>query len=153
MDMSSAEAPLGIVVMVESPYSGDIPRNIRYLQLCHIDAAKRNEIPYSSHSYMTQHPLAKDFFVPDDNDKWDILTRDVAINQSQVIRWRCDMSVFYTDRGWSRGMIAARDYCQRHGLAYEERTLDVDAVAIMSPLLTREVCQAIINGNYEKFLQ
>ena len=55
------------VVMIESPYSGDIDRNIRYLALCGFDSAiLHDECAYASHGWMTQHPRSKDFFV----SKW-----------------------------------------------------------------------------------
>lgn len=69
------------LVMVESPYSGDIDRNVRYLQIALADAEiNHNECPYASHAYMTQHPRCKNYFVSDYDAKWDILTREQAIS-------------------------------------------------------------------------
>ena len=48
------------VIMIESPYSGDSDRNIRYLVLCGFDdAILHDECGYASHGWMTQHPRAK----------------------------------------------------------------------------------------------
>jgi hypothetical protein len=143
------------LVMVESPYSGDIDRNVRYLQLCHIDCSiVRGEVPYSSHSYMTQHPRAKSMFVSDYDAKWDILTREEAIAASQLVRARCDKTVFYTDRGWSSGMKAAKIFCQTHGLPFEERTLNIPALAAKASFLTEAFCQAVVgNQAYEQYLE
>lgn len=143
------------VTMVESPYSGNIDRNVRYLLICHFDCAVvHREVPYSSHSYMTQHPRAKRFFVSDDEKKWDVLTRDQAIESSHIIRKRCDRTVFYTDLGWSTGMKAAKEFCQTNGLPFEERRVDVAAIASKVAFLTETFCRAIIDGKaYDQFLE
>jgi hypothetical protein len=131
----------GKVVMIESPYSGDLDRNVRYLGICMADAGVLyGECPYASHAYMTQHPRARGFFV--------------SIERSQWMWHRCDATVFYTDRGWSRGMTAARDYCLIHKLPYEERRVNVaklsEKVAFMSPTF----CNAVISNTlaYDAFL-
>ena len=83
------------LVMLESPYSGDIDRNIRYLDLALVDSELNyNECPYASHAVMTRHPRAKSYFVSDYDDKWNILTRDNAIKVSQNFRHVCTKSVF-----------------------------------------------------------
>lgn len=141
--------------MIESPYSGDIDRHIRYLALCGFDAAVLNdECYYASHGLMTQHPRAKNVFVSDYDKKWDILRRDQAIELSQRIRKRCDKTVFYTDLGWSYGMKMAKEYCQQHNLPFEERTLDVERLSERIPFFSEEFCRAIIDQDkkYEGYL-
>ena len=45
------------IIMIESPYSGDIDRNIRYLDIAIADATiNYEECPYASHGAMTRHP-------------------------------------------------------------------------------------------------
>lgn len=141
--------------MIESPYSGDIDRNIRYLNLCIADAGLlRNEVSYASHLAMTQHPRCKKFYVSDFVEKWNVLTREQAIDASQRVRRRCDKTVFYTDLGWSGGMNAAKFYCTLHGLPQEERKLDVDALAEKVPAFEKKFVNAIISGeDYKKFLE
>lgn len=143
------------VVMVESPYSGDIDRNIRYLQLCHIDCAlNHNEVPYSSHSYMTQHPRAASMFVSDYDPKWDMLTREQAIESSHAIRRRCDVTLFYTNLGWSSGMKAALLHCVQHKLPYQERSVDTKAIASKCVYLSETFMDAVICGDpYQTFLE
>ena len=142
--------------MIESPYSGDIDRNIRYLALCSYDAALlHNECPYASHQSMTQHPRATNLFVSDYDSKWDVLTRESAIAFSQRIRRRCDKTVFYTDRGWSTGMKAAKQFCIDNNLPYEERTLNVAGLSSRVPFCSSEFCYHIINNHlpYKQFLR
>lgn len=143
------------VVMIESPYSGDIDRNIRYLALCGFDAGVlHDECVYASHGWMTQHPRAKHFFVSDYDEKWDVLRRDQAICMSQRIRHRCDKTVFYVDLGWSSGMKAAKAYCEEHNLPYEERTLNADELSSRISFCSKDFIQAIImNQEYEKYLE
>jgi len=143
------------VVVIESPYSGDIDRNIRYLALCGFDAALlHDELAYASHAWMTQHPRAKGLFVSDYDPKWDVLTRNQAIALSQRMRHLATMTVFYVDLGWSSGMMAARAYCEEHDLPYTCRTLDIIALSSKVSFCTREFCRAIIDRKpYEHFLE
>lgn len=146
---------MGSVVMIESPYSGDIDRNIRYLALCGFDSGiLHEECAYASHGWMTQHPRATNYFVSDYDAKWDVLRRDQAIAMSQRLRFRVDKTVFYTDLGWSTGMKAAKEYCEDHCLNYEERTLDCKGLSEKVPFCSREFCEAIIKGEpYREFLE
>lgn len=64
-------------IFLESPYSGDVDRNVRYAALCVQEAAVlHNECAYASHLIMTQHPRASKTFCSDYDAKWDILDRD-----------------------------------------------------------------------------
>jgi len=56
---------------------------------------------YASHAFMTQHPRAENYYVSDYDQKWTVLGRDRAIEMSQEIRKRCDLTVFYEDLVWS----------------------------------------------------
>jgi len=38
--------------------------------------------------------------------------RDRAIDMSQEMRRRCDLTVFYEDLGWGSGMKSAKQYCE-----------------------------------------
>ena len=50
------------LVVIESPYAGDIERNETYLRRCMADCFARNESPYASHGLYTQPGVL------DDND-------------------------------------------------------------------------------------
>ena len=37
------------LVIIESPYEGDVETNLRYLRACMADCLHRNEAPFASH--------------------------------------------------------------------------------------------------------
>ena len=41
---------------------------------------------------------------------------------------KADKVVFYVDFGWSNGMLYAKQFCEKHGLAMEERKLDLEVI-------------------------
>ena len=143
------------MVFVESPYSGDIDRNMRYLQLAKLDAKARNEFPVASHDNMTMHPRCATFFVPDNDNKWETWTREEAIETAQQLRHMCAMTVFYADIKWSSGMKAGLEYCRKYSLPYEVRTLNVQRISEIAPhMLTKEFINAIRrNKPYKHFLE
>jgi hypothetical protein len=152
---------LAPVVFVESPYSANaktgasIDRHVRYLNLVGAEMSMvRGECPVASHASMTQHARAARYFVTDYDSKWDVLTRDQAISLAQSMRVRCDKTVFYTDLGWSRGMLAGRAFCKEHDVAYEERSLRVDELAAAVPGYSRDFIRAILDPKkaYDEFM-
>lgn len=148
--------PSHSVVFIESPYSGDIDRNIRYLLLCNIDAFARGEMPCSSHGVMTQHPAKLDFYVSDYESRWDVFTRDEAIERAHTLRHVCSKVVFYTDKGMSSGMKTGLEYCQIHQIPYEMRSVDPDLVLGMNaPLIPCELVEAILSKDqdYSRFFE
>jgi hypothetical protein len=87
-------------VIVESPYSGDVPRNMEYLRKCLRDCIMRGESPYASHGLIS--------------GALDEATERQRGIEAGYAWWRvADKVVFYTDLGWSRGMAAAMDRLQR----------------------------------------
>lgn len=142
------------IVMIESPYSGDQDRNIRYLELAMIESTTLyDELPYASHACLTQHPRHKQYFTSDSDSKWNVLTRDGAIRLSGRMRHNTDRSIFYTDLGWSRGMRMALGYCVKHGIPYEERKLNIYELSRQVPFLTSEFIETILNGSYKEMLE
>jgi hypothetical protein len=144
------------VVMLETPYSGDIDRNVRYLSACSISCSVLyDELVYASHAAMTQHPRAQKVFVSDYDPKWDTLTRDRAIEMSQRMRAKCDTTVFYTDLGWSRGMLDAKKHCEDNTLLFEERRLDIVRLSSAIPFLGMDFLQSLITPGKDvsKFLE
>ena len=47
-------------VILESPYSGDINRNIQYARMCVRDSLMRGEAPIASHLLYTQEEILND---------------------------------------------------------------------------------------------
>tara|TARA_Y100000034_G_scaffold127654_1_gene180816 strand:+ start:23000 stop:23581 length:582 start_codon:yes stop_codon:yes gene_type:complete len=82
-------------VILESPYAGDIRRNVHYARLCMHDSLMRNEAPIASHLLYTQPNIL------DDNI---LIERDLGINAGLLWGEKAELTVAYTDFGISRGM-------------------------------------------------
>lgn len=102
------------LVIMESPYAGDVNRNLRYARAALRDCLDRGESPLASHLLYTQ-PGILDDANPDER------TLGIAAG----IAWAkcCDRAVFYVDLGWSNGMNAARIFYEERGIPFEERSL------------------------------
>lgn len=83
------------LVVVESPYAGDVDRNVRYARACLRDCLMRGEAPLASHLLYTQ-PGVLDDNVPEQ--------RAYGIAAGFVWRVHAHATVVYTDLGISRGM-------------------------------------------------
>lgn len=102
------------LVILESPYAGEVEANVAYARAAVRDSLARGEAPIASHLLYTQ-PGILDDLVPDE--------RAQGIAAGLAWRTKADAAVFYVDRGWSRGMLEARALYDREGKPYEERTL------------------------------
>ena len=101
-----------ILVIVESPYAGNVERNLAYLEACLLDCLKRGESPYASHKMLTT--------CLDDNDPEQ---RKLGIEAGLAWCRKADDRIFYVDRGWSFGMKAAHDLYIREKLSFKVRSL------------------------------
>jgi len=83
-------------VIIESPYRGNIEENTMYLFQCVRDSIGRGEAPFASHHMYT---------IALDNG----LLRERALGIKCGFAWleMAHLQVFYTDLGWSPGMIEA----------------------------------------------
>jgi DNA-directed RNA polymerase subunit RPC12/RpoP len=99
-------------VAIESPFSGDIEFNLKYLDLCILDCVRRGETPYASHRMLT---TALDEKNP----------REHSLGTSVGMAFNCslDIRAFYVDLGMSSDMQQARLTYERKGLAFEDRTI------------------------------
>lgn len=103
---------------VESPYSGDIEANVEYARQAMHHQMLLDRAPFLSHLLYTQHPKAG--FVHDDDEEHKHVGRERAIEMANRFRHVPGMiTVFYIDRGWSRGMVDALHYCKKHVLPFE----------------------------------
>lgn len=100
-------------VQLESPFAGDVGANKAYLQRCIRDCIARGESPYASHQMLT-----------DALDDTDPEQRAAGIKAGFAWRSAAELTVFYVDRGWSRGMLLGLQDCLHNGRPYEERRLD-----------------------------
>lgn len=87
-----------ILTIIESPYAGDIDRNVRYARACMADSLKRGEAPLASHLLYTQPGILDDS-----------IAEERALGIAAGLAWLkvADRHVFYTDLGWSSGMREA----------------------------------------------
>lgn len=104
-----------ITVILESPYAGDIAENLRYLRACMRDCLLRGEAPYASHGLYTQEGVLRDE-VPEE--------REHGIQAGFAWRKNADKTVFYVDRGWSRGMEYGKTAAEKLGHPVEFRNLE-----------------------------
>ena len=101
-------------VIVESPYAGDVERNLCYLRACLADCLARDEAPFASHAIYTQ-PGVLDDSIPEQ--------RAIGIRAGSAWRTLADATVVYTDLGMSRGMVAGvkdAQACDDHPIEFRE---------------------------------
>lgn len=104
-------------VIIESPYAGDVEKNLRYLRACMRDCLLRGEAPYASHGLYTQ-PGVLDDTVPAE--------RELGMLAGFAYRDAVDASVVYLDLGMSRGMQAGLNDAMVKKRPCEERYLGAD---------------------------
>jgi hypothetical protein len=102
------------LVVIESPYAGQVERNLEYLRAALADSLARGEAPYASHGLYTQ-PGVLDDRKPEQRAK--------GISAGFVWGALAAARVFYVDLGWSEGMRLGHDEAIRLGQAIEHRSL------------------------------
>ena len=101
-------------VILESPFAGDVERNIQYARQCIRDSLSRGEAPIASHLLYTQ-PGILDDNIPHER-QWGI---DAGLAWKSV----AEASVVYEDYGISNGMQYGIDVAKKAGLAVEYRRI------------------------------
>lgn len=83
-------------VIVESPYAGDVERNVAYARQAVRDCLLRGEAPIASHLLFTQPDLLDDR-----------IPAERALGIAAGLAWVsvADATVVYEDHGRSRGML------------------------------------------------
>lgn len=99
-------------VIVESPFAGDIERNVAYAREALADCLRRGEAPLASHLLYTQPGVLDDS-----------VTEQRALGIAAGFCWRAvaELTAFYVDFGWSPGMLEAFRVCVDGELPYERR--------------------------------
>ena len=100
------------LVVLESPYAGDVQRNLRYLRVCMRDSLFRGEAPYASHLMYT--PAL-------DDDMADERELGIACGLAWG-KWAA-ATVVYADLGISRGMKLGIERAKCDGRPIEERLM------------------------------
>ena len=93
------------IVIIESPYAGDVDRNLRYLRAAMRDSLLRGEAPYASHALYTQPGVL------DDDDPAE---RRLGMDGAAPYRKRADWTAFYTDLGTSPGIEEGLALAEKH---------------------------------------
>lgn len=102
------------LVILESPYAGDIDANVEYARACVRDSLSRGEAPIASHLLYTQPGILKDD-VPAER-QWGI---DAGLAWGTVAQ----ATVVYMDRGISNGMSYGIAAAKEAGRPIEYRVL------------------------------
>lgn len=102
------------LVIIESPYTGDIEANKTYARACVRDSLLRGEAPIASHLLYTQPGVLRDE---------DPGERRHGIDAGLAWRTVAHASVVYTDRGVSEGMRYGIEAATAAGVPVEYRTL------------------------------
>ena len=102
-------------VVIESPYAGNITRNIVYAKACVLDSLKRGEAPYASHLFFTQEGLLND-----NNGE----ERALGIAAGLIWSEAADLTVVYIDFGISSGMRDGIIAAEQAGREIEYRKIE-----------------------------
>jgi len=102
------------LVIIESPYAGEIFLNTTYARRALRDSLERGEAPLASHLLYTQDGVLLEV-LPSER-RWGI---------DAGLAWRsvAELHVFYIDLGFSRGMVAAWELCEEENRPKELRSL------------------------------
>lgn len=106
------------LVIIETPYSGDVEANTAYARACLLDSLRRGEAPIASHLLHTQ---VLDDMQPDE--------RTLGIEAGLAWYRVATKCVVYTDRDISGGMKMGIDRARLHGVVVEYRSIEARAAA------------------------
>ena len=83
------------LVVIESPYAGDIDRNVAYARAAMRDCLMRGEAPFASHLLYTQPGVLRDE-----------VQSERTLGMAAGFHWesKADATVVYTDLGITKGM-------------------------------------------------
>jgi hypothetical protein len=102
------------LVVLESPYAGEVDRNVAYARACLRACALGQEAPIAPHLLFTQPGVL------DDNDA---IQRAIGINAGHAWLRKADLMVVYQDLGISPGMATAIRTAEFNRVPIEFRNL------------------------------
>lgn len=106
------------LVIIESPYAGDVEVNVAYARRAMADSLRRGEAPLASHLLYTQ-PGILDDTIPGE--------RALGIEAGLAWGKMAEASIFYTDLGFTPGMELGMKRAEAEGRAVEYRTIGASA--------------------------
>ena len=101
-------------VVLESPFAGEIDRNVAYARRCVRDCLKRGEAPIASHLLFTQPGILRDE-IPEE--------RELGIEAGLAWVPVAEKIVVYTDHGISDGMENAMSRARLYKIPIELREI------------------------------
>lgn len=107
--MNASEWP---VVIIESPFAGDMIANAEYLKRACLDCLARHEVPFASHG-----------FFPHFLNELDFQHRELGLTAGYAFWELAVKIVFYRDRGVSSGMQRAYERAAKLNIPTEDRFL------------------------------
>lgn len=100
------------LIVLESPYAGDVSANVEYARRAVKDSLDRGEAPFASHLLYTQ--------VLDDSRQEE---RDAGMLAGLAWAAQAERCVVYADRGISDGMKTGIEWASSRGIAVEFRNI------------------------------
>jgi hypothetical protein len=102
------------LVILESPFAGDVARNVAYAKAAMQDCLAKGEAPLASHVLYAATGVLDDA---------NVLQRDTGIRAGFCWAERADATVVYRDLGISRGMQLGLMHAEKLGRPVEYRSL------------------------------
>ncbi|KKN94467.1 hypothetical protein LCGC14_0188150 [marine sediment metagenome] len=136
-DAGDYNLPIGKVmrlVIIESPYAGNVELNTRYARAAMRDCLEREEAPYASHLLYTQPDVLDD----DNPDE-----QSAGIDAGLAWGEKADATVVYEDLGISEGMRLGIERAKRAGRRVEVRRLPV---VVMDRIRLKSTHEVTITG-------
>lgn len=103
------------LVIIESPYAGDVEANVEYARACLRDSLLRGESSFASHLLYTQPGVLDDLVAGE-------RTAGIAAG----FNWRrvADLTAVYLDRGLSGGMLEGITHSEYLGCPISYRRIE-----------------------------
>jgi len=102
------------LVVIESPYAGDVTNNVAYAKRCIIDSLHRGEAPFASHLFFTQEGL-----LDDTNPEERLLGMEAGLAWGK----NAEVVAAYVDLGISGGMRHGLQAASKAGIHIEARRI------------------------------
>ena len=100
------------LVVIESPYAGDVEKNLAYMRVAMCDSLARGEAPFASHALYTQ-------VLRDENPKERELGMQAGFAWGRV----AELTAVYLDLGITAGMLRGIDRAIEAGRPVEYRSI------------------------------
>lgn len=109
-----------MIVIIESPFAGNVELNKKYLDAAILDCCLRGESPYASHKMLT-----------DSLDDWNKEQRELGIKLGFEFHKVAKKVVVYTDLGISNGMKMGIKNAVELCIPVEKRSLGKKWIKLM----------------------